>query len=73
MTREPLVTIATITAFVSALLTFLTAFGLDLTEEQTVAIMGIMTVLAPLLVALLVRPKVTPVKDPRLEAVNPPL
>jgi hypothetical protein len=66
MTREPLVTAATITALVTALIGLLVAFGVDLTDDQQTAVLGVVAVVAPLVVALFTRSKVTPVKDPRL-------
>lgn len=65
MTREPLLTAAGITALVTAVLGALVAFGLDLTANQTSAILGVVAVVAPLAVALLARGKVTPTADPR--------
>ena len=67
MTNEPLVTTATVTAAVSAVLTLLVAFGVDLTEGQTTAILGAVGVAAPLVVALVARAKVSPagrLRDP---------
>ena len=65
MNREPLVSAASITALVSAVVAVLAAFGLDLSQDQTAALVGLVAVVAPLIVALVVRPKVTPVADPR--------
>lgn len=64
--REPLATAATITAAVAAVLALLVAFGVALDEAQQQAILGVAAVAAPLIVAIVVRPKVTPVADPRL-------
>lgn len=67
MNSEPLVTVASLTAAVSALLALLVAFGLDLTDGQNVAIMGAVGVLAPLVVAWAARGKVMPawkLRDP---------
>lgn len=61
MNTEPLWTVAGITAAVTALIALLTAFGLDLTEAQSTAILGVVAVLAPTVVALVARSKVTPV------------
>lgn len=58
MQKEPLVTVASITAGVSALLTLLVAFGIDLTEAQSTAILGVVGVAAPLIVAWAARGKV---------------
>lgn len=61
MNTEPLVTTAGFIAAVTAVLSLVTAFGLELNDEQTAAVLGVAAVVAPLLVAALVRPKVTPV------------
>lgn len=61
MKNEPLVTVASITAIVGAIITALVAFGIDLSKDQQTAILGLVTVVAPLVVALVVRSKVTPV------------
>lgn len=65
MTREPLVTVASISATVAAVIALVVAFGVDLTQDQTSAILGVVGVLAPLLVALATHGKVTPVADPK--------
>ncbi len=51
MKREPLITIASITALVAALITLATSFGLDLTSDQQAGIMGVLAVSAPFAVA----------------------
>lgn len=66
MTREPLVTVGTITGAVTAVIALLVAFGFDLTAEQQTAILAVVAVAAPFVVAAATRSKVTPVKDPRL-------
>lgn len=66
MTREPLVTVGTITGAVTAIIALLVAFGLDLSAEQQTAILGVVAVAAPFVVAAATRSKVTPIKDPRL-------
>ena len=60
MTREPLITIGTLTALVAAVVALLVAFGVPLTGDQREAILGAAAVVAPLVVAFLSRPKVTP-------------
>lgn len=62
MKNEPLVTVATITAAITALLGLLVAFGVSLTGDQEKAILGVAAVAAPLLVAAFARSKVTPVE-----------
>ncbi len=64
--REPLAATAMAVALAGALLTLAVAFGVDLSAEQQSALLGLVAVVAPLLVAALARPKVTPVADPRL-------
>lgn len=63
--REPLITGAIVVSLVAAAIQLLVAFGIPLTPDQTQAIMGFVTILAPLVVAWLVRGKVTPLADPR--------
>lgn len=58
--REPLITVATVTAAVTAILALLTAFGIPLSEQQQTAILGVVAVAAPLAVGLLARSQVTP-------------
>lgn len=60
--REPLVTVGGIVALVSAVVALVVAFGVDLSEGQIEAILGLVAVLAPIIVALLARGKVTPWK-----------
>ena len=61
MTKEPLWTVAGIVGIVGALISLVVAFGLSLTADQQKAILGAATVVAPLIVAWVTRPKVTPV------------
>lgn len=62
LSREPAVVIGVITAFVAALIAALVAFGVDFTEEQRQAVLGMIgpTVFLILLVAFLIRRKVSP-------------
>jgi hypothetical protein len=62
--REPLVSAAVLTSVLGAALALLKAFGVDITNAQQSAISGLALVVAPLLVALVVRPKVSPVDAP---------
>lgn len=68
MKREPAVTVATITALVSAALTLATSFGLHLSTDQTAALLGFAGVVAPLAVGLITRSKVTPKARPEHKA-----
>jgi hypothetical protein len=56
--KEPLITVGTITAIASAVVAALVAFGLNLTEAQTTAILGIVAVAAPIAVTWIGRGKV---------------
>lgn len=58
--REPAAVAGTIVAVVTAGLALVVAFGVDLDETQTEAILGVAAVVAPILAALLIRPRVTP-------------
>lgn len=60
---EPLWTVAGMTSAVAAILGLLTAFGLSITSEQQAAIMSVVAVLAPTVVAVLVRKKIVPAQD----------
>lgn len=60
MKNEPLVTLASITAGATALLGLLVAFGVPLTEGQQVAVLAVVAVAAPFVVALAGRVRVTP-------------
>lgn len=59
---EPLVTRATITSLVTAVVALLVAFGLDVPNDVQNAIIGVLVVAAPLIVAAITRHKVTPVE-----------
>lgn len=59
---EPVITTASVTAAVSALIALLVAFGVDLSEAQTTAILGVVAVAAPLVV-IVARRWVTPTQD----------
>lgn len=60
MKNEPLITVASITAAATAVIGLLVSFGLDLTGDQQTAILGVVAVVAPLIVAAVTRSKVTP-------------
>lgn len=60
MKSEPVITVASITALVAAILALLAAFGLNLSPDQKTAILGVVAVVAPLVAAAFSRGKVTP-------------
>ncbi|TDC81915.1 hypothetical protein E1193_13515 [Micromonospora sp. KC606] len=48
---EPLITVGTVTAGVTALIALLVAFGLPVSDDQQTAILGVVAVVAPLVVS----------------------
>ena len=58
---EPAVVIGTVTTAVAAILAVLVAFGIDLSQGQQVAILGVIAGVGPLVVAFLTRSKVAPI------------
>ena len=70
MKTEPVVTIASITAAVAALIALLTAFGVPLSDDQQKAILALVAVAAPLVAAVLARRHVTP--ESKLVTPEPP-
>ena len=60
MKYEPLISVSSIVAAATAVVALLVAFGVPLTEDQKVAILGVVGVVAPVIVALVTRGKVTP-------------
>jgi Na+/proline symporter len=68
MKREPLLTIGTITSVLAAVLALVVAFGVPLTDGQVQALLGLAAALAPVIVALLARSRVTPVAGGRRRA-----
>lgn len=65
-TREPLVTRATIVAAASAVISLLVVLGVPISDELKAALITTIAAVAPIVVALVTRHKVTPVADPRL-------
>lgn len=57
--QKPLLTSATITGGVAAVITLAVAFGLDVTAEQTAAILGVVGIVAPFAVWRFATDKVT--------------
>lgn len=53
--NEPTLTVSGISAAVAAIIALLVAFGLNLSVEQTAAIMGVVSVLAPIAVGVIAR------------------
>ncbi|MFF3853694.1 hypothetical protein [Micromonospora sp. NPDC002575] len=55
---EPLLTVGGVTAAGAAVLSLLVAFGLPVSDDQQTALLGLVAVLAPLVVAVLARGRV---------------
>lgn len=55
---EPLLSVGTLTAAATAVVGLAVVFGVDWSAEQTGAVLGVVAVLAPLIVALVGRMKV---------------
>lgn len=61
MDKEPvLIIVGGMVAVTQAVLALIMSFGVDLTNEQTAAIMGLVTVVTGLIAAVLARGKVVP-------------
>ena len=58
--NEPAITAGSIVALVGAVIAVAIAFGAPITPEQKEAVLGLVAVVAPILVAILIRPHVTP-------------
>jgi hypothetical protein len=70
--REPLITRASIIGAATAVLTLLVAFGVPLTDDQKLAILGFVgSVGVPAAIAWATHRKVTPVADPRANDGTP--
>lgn len=61
MTKEPVMTVATASAVVGAVLVLLRSFGVGISEDQYNAIIGVVVVAGPVVAGVLARRKVTPV------------
>lgn len=61
MKNEPAITIGAISAAVAAIIALLVSFGIDLTEAQTTAILGVVAAIGPIVAAVITRARVSPV------------
>lgn len=64
ISNEPVVTSATVVAFVTALLVLAVSFGLPVTEEQRAAIISVVAIVAPFGVIWWARRETTPLANP---------
>ena len=60
MEKEPARIIGAITGAATAIIALLVAFGLDLTQEQQAAILGVVAVVAPVVAGVVIRQHVYP-------------
>lgn len=65
MSEEPVITSATVVAFVTALLVLAVSFGLPVTEEQRAAIISVVAIVAPFGVIWWARRETTPLVNAR--------
>jgi hypothetical protein len=65
MDREPLFSVATVTAVLTAAFAALVSFGFDISDDRQSALLGLTAVAVPLITAIWARGKVTPVAAPR--------
>lgn len=61
---QPVITSATVVAVITALVALLVAFGVPVTEEQKIAIIGFVAVVAPLATIFWSKRKTTTLVDP---------
>lgn len=57
---EPAITVGTVTAAVTAIIALLVALGIPITDDLKVAVIGVVAAGAPIVAALITRPRVTP-------------
>lgn len=60
MKTEPLLTTASLGALAAAVIAVLVAFGLPITDQQQVAVLGLVAVVSPFALAIVARQFVTP-------------
>ena len=74
-TREPVAIIGAMVALIEAVIGLLIAFGVDMSAEQSQALITVAVAAGPVIGLVLnvifVRSRVTPVADPRTEEGNP--
>jgi len=66
--REPAAIIGLVTAAVTSILALLVAFGVELTQEQQIAILGVIAGVGPLIAAFLIRGQVSAASTVILQA-----
>lgn len=64
MKREPAITIGTISAAVGAIIALAVSFGVPLSEDQQIAILGVVAAVGPIVAAIITRRFVSPADKP---------
>lgn len=60
MKTEPVLTVASVTAAVAAVIALAVSFGFEVSDDQTAAILGVVAVVGPLVAAVVQRRQVVP-------------
>ena len=68
--RQPAIVVGTITTAVASILAVLVAFGIDFTQGQQVAILGVIAGAGPLVAAFVTRSQVAPMATVVAQAVD---
>ncbi|HCS2945681.1 TPA: hypothetical protein OQU49_004275 [Shigella flexneri] len=63
MSKEPAITIGSISAGVGAVIALCVAFGVPLTEDQQIAILGVVAAMGPIIAAVITRRFVSPTQS----------
>lgn len=63
MSKEPVITIGSISAGVGAIIALVVAFGVPLTEDQQIAILGVVAAVGPIVATVITRRFVSPAKS----------
>ena len=64
MSKEPAITVGAISAAVAAIISLAVAFGAPITEDQQIAILGVVAAVGPIVAAVITRRFVSPAGKP---------
>lgn len=62
MKKEPVISVGSISAGVAAVIALIVAFGVPVTEDQQIAILGVVAAVGPIAAAVVTRRFVSPAK-----------
>lgn len=65
MNREPVLTTAAVAAVITALVALLKSFGVPISDDMAIALVGVVGAAGPMVAAFVARGKVTPVPSAR--------